>query len=140
LERHIFIAINPNSPSILLPTKPVVGTDSKVPENKILKHLAWGMDKNIEDFIGSMHSHPVGNVFSAGDLFGLVYHHHEHVMCLSGENANSIAFGTRETDKTNLDYLKMDKSQLVYGLLVQFNGYKQNGDYVWKSIILDKLR
>ena len=133
-ERHIFIAIDPNSSSILLPIKPVVGTESHVSAKKIFQQIAWGMDKNIEDFIGSMHSHPVGNDFSAGDLFELVYHHHEQIMCLAGADQNLIAFGTRETNKTDLDYLKLDKSQLDFmAYWYNSNGYKRNGNYIWKT-------
>jgi len=135
LERYLFIATDQQSHSILLPRNPVTGSEDKISSEDKFKHILWGIEKNIDegDMIGGMHSHPWGSVFSAGDLYDLVYYRHSAVEGLAGKNANAIAFGTRETGNTDFRYLLMDKSQKDFmNYWYSSNGYKRHGAYLRK--------
>jgi len=135
-ERYIFIATNQDKHSILLPRNSVIGDAAMVHSKSIMEHKIWGMGRNINemDYIGSIHSHPRGNYFSAGDLHALVYHRYSLIDGLVCESTNSLVFGTKETGNCDFEYLKLDQSPYDFmNYWYYSNGYRVEGEYLLKN-------
>ena len=119
-ERFIFVATDKGNQNILLPTKSMVGSKNFVPSKVIDEHYNWGESKNVEEYVGSIHSHPrdylgslvqlykklnfCGN-FSIGDLYSLLTEEREDVSGLVEDEDNLFAFKTLQTKKTDFKYL-----------------------------------
>ena len=145
-ERHIFIATDQEKRVVLLPRNLAVGEQTKVPSDVMREHQQWGKGRGVEEFVGTIHSHPhskpfslerlrrffkySGN-FSVADMYLLLSKNPSFVIGLAEDEENVFAFRTRETSFTNLGYLLIDKSQSDFkNYWYTRSGLRINGEYV----------
>lgn len=150
IERYIFIGTDNTRRVVLLPNKTAVGESRSVPLSAIHEHESWGISKGVEEFVGSIHSHPhrskstwdrVKNAlsikhtgkFSVADMYNMLNGDPYYIMALAEENANVFAFRTHETSRTNLGYLHTVSPESFVSYWYKKHGMQTNGEYVWRK-------